>query len=53
MIFNIAYAADQPAGSPWSSFVVMAIIFGIFYFLILRPAQAKAKKVQAVVNELK
>lgn len=54
MIFNIAYANEVPAaGSPWSSFIVMAIIFGIFYFLILRPAQAKAKKEQAVINELK
>lgn len=56
MIFNTAYAQEVAAGqaqSPWSSFMVMGIIFGIFYFLIIRPAQAKAKKEQAIVNELK
>ena len=54
MLWNTAYAqAANSAQSPWSSFIVMGIIFGIFYFLIIRPAQAKAKKEQALVNELK
>lgn len=54
MLWNIAYAQAQTnAQSPWSSFIVMGIIFAIFYFLIIRPAQAKAKKEQALVSELK
>ena len=54
MLWNTAYAQAQAnAQSPWSSFIVMGIIFGIFYFLITRPAQAKAKKEQALVSELK
>lgn len=61
MIFNVLYAqeATQAASetasqaSPMSSFVVMGIIFAIFYFLIIRPSQKKAKQEQALINELK
>jgi len=31
----------------------LALIFGIFYFLLIRPARAKQKALQAMLNTLK
>ncbi|MBI4651573.1 preprotein translocase subunit YajC [Candidatus Desantisbacteria bacterium] len=48
-------SAQSPA-TPASIFIQMAplvLIFGVFYFLIIRPQQQKHKKHQEILNNLK
>jgi preprotein translocase subunit YajC len=47
-----AEAAAAPATS-LTSFIPLILIFGIFYFLIIRPQSKKMKEHQALVNSLK
>jgi preprotein translocase subunit YajC len=45
---------DNPsAGAFWGQFATLPIIFAIFYFLMIRPQQQKAKEHQAMLNALK
>ncbi len=60
MFDSIAYAmgaqggaAGQAAGSGFSGLFMMVIIFGIFYFILIRPQQKKAKEHKKMVEELK
>ena len=51
---GIAYAAN--GGSPQGgiiSFIPLILIFVIFYFLLIRPQQKKAKEHQAYLSNLK
>ena len=53
---GIAYAAGAaPAGPAGgiASFVPLILIFGVFYFLLIRPQQKKAKEHQAFLSNLK
>ncbi len=53
---NIAHAAgESAAGSAqgFMSFVPLVLIFGVFYFLLIRPQQKKAKEQQAFLRDLK
>ena len=46
MLVAIAYAAESGAAapqSPFGAFVPLILIFAIFYFLLIRPQQKKAK----------
>ncbi len=46
MFVAIAYAAESGAEasqSPFGAFVPLILIFAIFYFLLIRPQQKKAK----------
>ncbi len=45
---SLAYAADAaaPAGNPLAGFIPMILIFVVFYFLLIRPQQKKAKEQQ-------
>jgi preprotein translocase subunit YajC len=48
--------AQDGAASPqggFTSFIPLILIFVIFYFLLIRPQQKKAKVHQAMVNDLK
>ena len=47
-----------PAGEPTGGFdltiiLVMALIFGVFYFLLIRPQRKRQKEHQRLVEELK
>lgn len=57
MFVAISYAADAaapPVQNPISSMLVpMVLIFGIFYFLIIRPQQKKAKEHTKALEALK
>jgi preprotein translocase subunit YajC len=61
MFSNIAYAmagpqgggASQGAGGMLSSFLPLIFIFGIFYFLLIRPQQKKAKEHKETLEALK
>ncbi|MBL9074035.1 preprotein translocase subunit YajC [Tabrizicola sp.] len=47
-------AGAAPGGAAmYSQFVMMAAIFGIFYFLLIRPQQKKMKQHRAMVEALR
>lgn len=55
-MINVAYAmapggATQPGG--FTAFVPLILMFVIFYFLLIRPQQKKAKETQEMINNLK
>ena len=57
-LFNTAYAADSVSGaaaqhgSMYSTIIMMAAIFAIFYFLLIRPQSKKAKAHRELVSKL-
>ncbi len=55
-ITGIAYAqggAAPAAGGGFASLVPLILIFGVFYFLLIRPQQKKAKEHQQFLSEMK
>ena len=61
MIAAIAYAMGAPGGAGQgqgggggaSGLIMMAVIFAIFYFILIRPQQKKMKEHKKMVEELK
>ena len=57
MLISPAYAQD--AGNPLAmlgnagQFLPLVLIFGVFYFLLIRPQQQKAKETKRMLSELK
>lgn len=49
MFVSPAYAQAAGAGSAFTSFVPLILIFAIMYFLLIRPQQKKVKQHQAMV----
>ncbi len=57
-MISTAYAMGQAGGqagqgSPYSGIVLMGVMFAIFYFLLIRPQQKKAKEHREMVSNLK
>jgi len=58
-MFALAFANAAPAGqsgggqSPLLSFAPLILMFVIFYFLLIRPQQKKAKEHRALLDALK
>jgi len=57
---SLSFMQQAPTGGPGQSpgflmqFVVpLALVFGIFYFLVIRPANKKQKALQEMLNGLK
>ena len=46
-------AAGAQAGNPLTGFLPIILIFVIFYFLLIRPQQKKAKEHNAMLSRLK
>ena len=57
MFESIAYAADvvegAPKVNPLVQFMPIILMFAIFYFLLIRPQQKKAKELQAMIAAIK
>jgi len=54
MIISPAYAQDAAAaGGVFSALLPFLLIFVVFYFLLIRPQQKRAREHQALVNSLK
>ena len=57
-MINTAYAMGAPGGGGLGSgadpsfFVMMAVLFAIFYFLIIRPQQKKQKELKEMLANL-
>lgn len=51
-MYTIA-AQQQGAGSILPSLLMMALVFGVFYFMLIRPQKKQQKKFQDTMNELK
>ncbi|MGY3775940.1 preprotein translocase subunit YajC [Helcococcus sueciensis] len=49
----IIAAQQQGVGSILPSLVMMALVFGVFYFMLIRPQKKQQKKFQDTMNELK
>jgi preprotein translocase subunit YajC len=47
-----AQAGGASTGGQYTPILMMAALFAIFYFLLIRPQQKKAKEHQAMVNKL-
>ena len=48
----MAAPAGEGQGSPFGMFVPMILIFGIFYFMLIRPQMKRAKEHKAMVSAL-
>ena len=57
MFISVAFAMAQQGGEggaqAFTAFVPLILIFVIFYFLLLRPQQKKAKEQREFLNQLK
>jgi len=53
MFATPAYAQAAGAGSAFTSFVPLILIFAIMYFLLIRPQQKKLKDHKAMVEALR
>jgi preprotein translocase subunit YajC len=53
----LAYAmgtgGEGGQGSSFSAFIPLILMFGIFYFLLIRPQQRKAKQQREMISSLK
>ncbi len=57
-MIDVAYAMAPPSGGGGAensliAFLPMILIFGVFYFLMIRPQQKKAKEHKALLDNLK
>jgi len=56
-MLDLAYAAESPGGffggGAFSALVPLALMFVVFYFLLIRPQQKQAKEQQKMVDNLK
>ena len=52
-LISNAYAQGAPAADPFGFLLPMAVIFGAFYFLLIRPQQKKQKAHAALITALK
>lgn len=55
---SIAYAdaaapVAQAAPSPWANVLLLVAMFAIFYFLLIRPQQKRAKEHKQLIDSLK
>ncbi len=46
MLLALAGQPQQGEGNPYGSLVLMALIFGIFYFVLIMPMRNKQKKLE-------
>jgi preprotein translocase subunit YajC len=55
LVFAMGQAGDPQsgAGNPFTAFIPLILMFAIFYFLLIRPQQKKAKEHRQVLANLK
>ena len=45
-------APEGEGGSPWTTIIFLVLIFGVMYFLMIRPQRQKQKEQQQLTQEL-
>jgi preprotein translocase subunit YajC len=53
MFATPAFAQDAGAASAFTSFIPLILIFGIMYFLLIRPQQKRMKEQKALIEGLR
>jgi len=53
LIYLLQAGGGGAPGSAFSPIFLMVILFAIFYFLVIRPANTKRKKLQEMISNLK
>ncbi len=53
LLLALAGPARPGESNPFASLLMMALIFGIFYFVLILPMRRKQKKLETLVNALK
>jgi len=43
----------QQGGNPYSGMIMLVLMFAVFYFLLIRPQQKRAKQHKALIDALK
>ena len=43
----------QQGGNPYSGIIMLVLMFAVFYFLLIRPQQKRAKQHKALIDALK
>lgn len=51
--FAMAGGASKGGGQGYEGLIMLALMFAIFYFLLIRPQQKRAKQHRELVNALK
>ncbi len=51
-LFGLVPLQAQPEGSPFSAFLPIILITGIFYLLLIRPQQKKQKQLEAMIKAI-
>jgi preprotein translocase subunit YajC len=49
----MAPTGGEGAGSGFSTFIPLILMLGIFYFILLRPQQQRAKKLKEMLSNIK
>jgi len=57
MVTEAFAMASQPAaqegGNPYSGLIMLVLMFAVFYFLLIRPQQKRAKQHKALIDAIK
>jgi len=53
LVYAMAPTGGDGAGGGFATFIPLILMFGIFYFLLIRPQQQKAKKMRELLGNLK
>ena len=51
-MFTVLQAAAQPQGGGWTMWVMLALIFGVMWFFMIRPQRKQQKAIEAFRNSL-
>jgi preprotein translocase subunit YajC len=52
-LISPAYAQDGDMAATAMQFIPLVLIFGVFYFLLIRPQQQKQKEMRSMLGQLK
>lgn len=53
MLYFLEETTVDPSSTLWSSLIMMAVVIGIFYFLMIRPENKRKKESEAMRNSVK
>ncbi len=51
-LLQMAPSQGAEGGNPYGGFIMLAVMFAIFYFLLIRPQQKRMKEHESMINSL-